>query len=271
MFFIFILSCEDNDVTPTNDSKVKVAMRLLQTTTTTTTKAIVTQDPNNFKLFFSKILLLRTEDDEYPGVIFDVEEDVAMFNLISLSTTESEVYYDKLKPAYYGTYEYLQVVVGGVGQSIIESTNSYQFLQLYHELSNITGSFSTLPQNDFIPGDILIYEGDTYKWFEIDPTKTFNFCTTKTEVMPYSVDVTENSEIFTLKLTEAISVLGSKDLEILLELNINNVFEFNDLDGDDSFEPAGDDHDGTLNGVDFKLKLPIVTIKNIQMVEQTDS
>jgi len=222
------------------------------------------QTPINFLTEKQKIEGLRGEDDANPGVVFDAAGNTKNTVVVDLNETGQHLYDGEIGPDHLGTYTHVRITLAAAGQVITYAdptgtTAEKGYLEAYQDFDNSDGGSGGFPVGAIQHGDVLTAEEGSFHWFEIDAAKVYTHSEVRADVDAYQ-DPTPPEAVQVIELAEPVAIESGGAYELLIDFNVTDTFEYTDVDADALFEPTGDDHDGTANGISFRIKAPVISV-----------
>jgi hypothetical protein len=219
------------------------------------------QTPSEFAVAVVKAEVLRGPDDADPGVIFDAAAGDVPYALVDLTEDLQQVWAGALGERWFGTYTHTRVTVAAVGQviSYVDPAgipHDQNYVELYQDVDNADGAEAGLPVGSLLRGDVLLsVDGGGLEWFQIDESRTFTGSDVRDAVTAYQ-DPTPGSATQLVELAEPVTIEAGGDYALDASFELTDTFEYLDLDADGAFEPLSDDHDGEMNGFEFRVLVP---------------
>jgi hypothetical protein len=224
------------------------------------------QTPLAFAAAVVKAELLRGEDDPSPGVMFDAAAGDVPFVLLDLTETDREIWAGEIPPRHLGTYTHVRITVPAVGQAItyvdpLAGPAEQTYVEFIEAVDNSDGAVAELPAAPIARGDVLVAVDDppSLQWFEIDAAREFSSSAVRSEVDAYQ-DPDPGLATQVIALDEELELVSDGEYVLSATFDVRDTFEYDDRDGDGAFEPFGDDHDGTTNGIGFRVLVPGVSV-----------
>jgi hypothetical protein len=222
------------------------------------------QTPSQFKAAIYKFEGLRGADDSNPAVIFDLETPGFVPAIVDLTEQDQQLFSGEVPERYLGRYTHCRITLGAAGQEIryrdasaVDQTQRY--IEFLEEFDNAAGVYDVLPRSLIGRGDVLIASASGYQWFEIDASKQSHTSAVRSALVPYH-DPTPGDAVQLIELTEPVLINEGGDYNLLINFDVTDTFSYGDRDGDGFFEPLSDDHDGTINGFEFSIGVPAISV-----------
>ena len=249
---------------PGPEGEEGASLTVAASTSTEGRAARETQTPQEFGAAIVKAELLRGADDSDPGVIFDAEDGDADAAIIDLTEEALTIYNGNISAQYLGTYTHARLTVAAGSQLIgytdaAGSPQTQTFAEFYQDVDNSDGGYDLLPTGQIELGDVLLEDGGDFVWFQIDETGAFSSSDDRDGVTAYQ-DASPGEAVQLIELSESFVIEAGGSYTLHATFELTDTFSYDDVDADGAFEPLSDDHDGTMNGIDFGILVPGLSI-----------